>query len=329
MDEDIRDLLVDADLFDPFEDEEEPDGGEAAAVAEEQSVIGAPLNQEKPAEEPPRAPEERIAALFEEMPGQKMLLMRLIDHCREQKTGEEMDVFTRELQENCYSVYSPVILRELLQEAGAIDYVLPEDDDDADGAGEAATAAVSAGESEAFAEGRPPAPAAPPAGSAGCAAAEDPFAKGGVLIAVGEENVRHETLVEQGEEVVLDFLEVEEQKPGFWVATAAGCAAVDAVDFVGDTRELLEKEPVYLDIYHQILDFCAQEKYGRSAKELDNLVNDSPLLQEPRRYSGYFVSRLERQGALEWKKGWCITEAGQVALEESRAQVQKEEMAHV
>ena len=56
---------------------------------------------------------------------------------------------------------------------------------------------------------------------------------------------------------------------------------VDEQDDAGEIRKLLAAEPQYLDIYHQILDFCCEEG-GRSAKEIDRLVNDSPLLEEPR-----------------------------------------------
>lgn len=315
MDKDIRDLLLDDDLFDPFDDEDEGEAVEVVSEDGSDDLIGAPLEERPQEEAPALPPEERIAKLLEEVPGQKRLMLRLVDYCREPKTGVEMDAYTEELQEHCYSVYSPVVLRELLEGAGAIEYLTDEDPQDAaaetvaaseTGASEGETAVLPAAAAEASAD------------------AVDPFACGALLVPIDEAKVCHDVMVEGDEEVVLDFLEVEERQPGVWVATAAGCAAVDAVDDVADTKELLGKEPQYLDIYHQILDYCAEEKYGRSAKEIDNLVNDSPLLQEPRRYSGYFVSRLERQGALEWQGGWCITKAGQAVIEDYEAQLNKE-----
>jgi hypothetical protein len=148
--------------------------------------------------------------------------------------------------------------------------------------------------------------------------------QGSVFSEINDEDIHHEILTEDGEELVLDYLEVEERKPGVWLATDAGCAAVDAMDDVAGTKQLLNKEPKYLNIYHEILEYCAREAHGRSAKEIDKLVNDSPLLQEPRRYSGYFVSRLERQGALEWIGGWCITPAGKEVMADFENQVDTE-----
>ena len=120
------------------------------------------------------------------------------------------------------------------------------------------------------------------------------------------------------ETVELEFLEVADERPGLWVATPEGREVVDEQDDAGEIRKLLAAEPQYLDIYHQILDFCCEEG-GRSAKEIDRLVNDSPLLEEPRRYSGYFVGRLERKGALEWRGGWCTTQVGRDMIEEALA----------
>ena len=325
MDNDIRDLLAE-DVFDPFGDEEEN---------ELENVIGTSLVQEENDEleddsdangEPTveeLSAEERIHNLLEKMPGQKRLMLRLIAYCEEQKSGAEMDEYTEKLKEDCYSVYSPVVFRELLEGAGAIEYIPDESEEESEEESEKESENLDVqgnGEQpDALGECKQP-------GVLGeCEQSSNAFTQGGVLIPIDEEKVQHESLVEDGQELTLDYLEIEETKPGFWVATAAGLDAVAQLDDFGSTVELLQKEPRYLDIYHQILDFCAQEELGRSSKEIDNLVNDSPLLQEPRRYSGYFVSRLERQGALEWHSGWCITDAGKAVLEKDTAEAQKEE----
>ena len=325
MDNDIRDLLAE-DVFDPFGDEEENElenvigtslvQEENDELEDDSDANGEPTVEELPAE-------ERIHNLLEKMPGQKRLMLRLIAYCEEQKSGAEMDEYTEKLKEDCYSVYSPVVFRELLEGAGAIEYIPDESEEESEEESEKESENLDVqgnGEQpDALGECKQP-------GVLGeCEQSSNAFTQGGVLIPIDEEKVQHESLVEDGQELTLDYLEIEETKPGFWVATAAGLDAVAQLDDFGSTVELLQKEPRYLDVYHQILDFCAQEKLGRSSKEIDNLVNDSPLLQEPRRYSGYFVSRLERQGALEWHSGWCITDAGKAVLEKDTAEAQKEE----
>ena len=325
MDNDIRDLLAE-DVFDPFGDEEENElenvigtslvQEENDELEDDSDANGEPTVEELPAE-------ERIHNLLEKMPGQKRLMLRLIAYCEEQKSGAEMDEYTEKLKEDCYSVYSPVVFRELLEGAGAIEYIPDESEEEnkEENEMESENLDVQGNDEQLDALGECKQP-----GVLGeCEQSSNVFTQSGVLISIDEEKVQHESLVEDGQELTLDYLEIEETKPGFWVATAAGLDAVAQLDDFGSTVELLQKEPRYLDIYHQILDFCAQEKLGRSSKEIDNLVNDSPLLQEPRRYSGYFVSRLERQGALEWHSGWCITDAGKAVLEKDTAEAQKEE----
>lgn len=291
METDIRELLAEDDLFDPFDEEEEsPD---------EQPLVGAPLEEadvapavaEAQGAPDTRTPQEHFEDLMKSMPGQRRTLLALVGYCREPKTGAEMDVRTSELLEYNFSVYSPVVFRELLENAGAIRYVPLDEPPVPDGA---AAAAQETGE---------------PQGA--CASVP---ADGGEVVS--------ERYFDGEEEVEIDFLEVPEERPGLWQATPEGLEVVDAQDDEGAIRELLGKEPVYLDIYHQILDYCC-EQGGRSAKELDRLVNGSPLLEEPRRYSGYFVGRLERKGALEWRGGWCTTDAGRAMIEEACAQVGK------
>lgn len=351
MDDDIRDLFAD-DVFDPFEDEDDDQASElpnahggtsSASDNAQEGMVGDPLppKEDKPKPELPAA--ERINNLFESMPSQKRLLLSLIAYCEEEKSGEQMDAYTLDLKENCYSVYSPVVLRELLEEAGAIRYIPAEDEvaQDASAENVAPIGSCDAAE-EAFEQGLPgqvhgslqeddfskKTAAADNSANAfdafGNAFESSPLVDGGVLISIDESKVQHETLTEDGDELTLDYLEIEQPRLGLWVATAEGMAAVSAMDDYGATQKLLEKEPEYLDIYHQILSFCAEEPYGRSSKEIDALVNNSPLLQEPRRYSGYFVSRLEKQGALEWKSGWCVTEVGQRIIRESNDKMSEE-----
>lgn len=301
MEADVRDLFDEDALFDPFEDG--PDGdfdSEAAA----QVTVGAPLTAEEAAPKAAAAPavdtrtaQERFRDLLKETPGQRRVMLALVDYAREPKTGAEMDARTEELLRYGFSVYSPVIFRELLEEAGALRYVLLDDE------GSEVAADEAAGVADAQAE----------AGAGGPGVAD-----AGAGAAYGAPVLRSEEYFDGEETVELEFLEAADERPGLWVATPEGLEVVDEQDDAGEIRKLLAAEPQYLDIYHQILDYCCEEG-GRSAKEIDRLVNDSPLLEEPRRYSGYFVGRLERKGALEWRGGWCTTQVGRDMIDEAVA----------
>lgn len=307
MEADVRDLFDEDALFDPFEDG--PDGDfdpEAAA----QVTVGAPLTAEEAAPKAAAAPavdtrtaQERFRDLLKETPGQRRVMLALVDYAREPKTGAEMDARTEELLRYGFSVYSPVIFRELLEEAGALRYVLLDDQGNEIDAGEAAGGATAATSAPGVAD-----------------AADAQVGAGGATSGAAQEvPALHSEEYFDGEETVeLEFMEIADERPGLWVATPEGLEVVDEQDDAGEIRKLLAAEPQYLDIYHQILDYCCEEG-GRSAKEIDRLVNDSPLLEEPRRYSGYFVGRLERKGALEWRGGWCTTQVGRDMIDEAVA----------
>lgn len=315
MEADIRDLFDEDALFDPFEDVD-ADELDPAAVA--QVTVGAPLSAEEAAPKAAAAPavdtrtaQERFRDLLNETPGQRRVMLALVDYCREPKTGAEMDDRTNELLRYGFSVFSPVVFRELLEEAGAIRYVVL----DADGnevVGDLPDAAA--------AGGLPVDDGDRNGISAGGAVAEarEGGADSGHALVDGDVTLSSEEYFDGQETVELEFLEVADECPGLWVATSEGLEVVDEQDDAGEIRKLLAAEPEYLDIYHQILDFCTLDG-GRSAKEIDRLVNDSPLLEEPRRYSGYFVGRLERKGALEWRGGWCTTQVGHDMIAEALA----------
>ena len=353
---DIRDLVIEDDLFDPFEDEGEGEQvGQADAPAEDEGdeapLIGEAMEEREEPACDTRPPRQRIYELLGQMPGQKRVLLAIVDYCREEKTGEEMDGFTAKLQENAYSVYTPVILRELLEKAGAIRYVVEGEDgtggqgaeaegaaEDGEAAPEAAASEAASGMSEAAvalqlsmeaAQGDEAAEEDEPADAEELARAEARAmlerasgagqaanAPGTAFVAAAagaSAPVMHEHLASGDDDVDIEYLEIADMAPGVWVATPEGLEIVDEQDDYGQIKRLLGKEPRYQDIYQRILDFCRDE--GRSAKELDNLVNDDPLLEEPRRYSGYFVGRLEREGAIQWANGWVLTRDGARILE--------------
>lgn len=294
---DIRDLVADEEAFDPLDEEDER--AEEEQVEDEQPLIGEPLEERGEDEAADERPADvRIRELLDQMPGQRRLLLKLIAFCREAKTGEEMDAYTKKLQEYCYSVYSPVILRELLENAGAIVY-LPDDEGEAEGAAEGASSVSAEGE-----------PAAADAAAA---------AVGDASVDPAEADVLRETYDDGEEQVEIEYREIEERAPGAWLASDEGLAIVDEQDDLKQARDLMAREPRYLSIYRRLIDYCTEDG-GRSIKELDNLVNDDPLLEQPRRYSGYFVARMEKAGVIEWRDGWCATDVGATVLQELVAQ---------
>ncbi|MDR0514739.1 MAG: hypothetical protein LBG81_06225 [Coriobacteriaceae bacterium] len=229
---------------------------------------------------PDQSPEKRLALLFERMPGQRKLLREIIGYCKEPRTPSEVDAFTQGLQGSGYAVYSPVILRQLLEEAGALAYVEPQQ-----GAG--------AGEVDAGAK-----PEALAQLSTGASAE--------VVLSAGE------AFEESG------YLVVADRPEGWWQATEEGIALLDSQDPLGTLRGLLDEDERYRPIYLSILCYCAES--ARTKKEIEVLVDNDPVLQQPRRYSNWFLDRLEACDALEWRNAWHTTDIGCAILEASGVQ---------
>ncbi len=116
---------------------------------------------------------------------------------------------------------------------------------------------------------------------------------------------------EDGHEVIVDAdgnLIVTKNVIESWIATEAGIAYADAQDPMGELEALLEAEPQYLGIYQRILVFCREQ--GRTGYEINDVVDDDPLVQDPRRFSQYFLGKLETANAMNWEDKWTITSLG-------------------
>lgn len=128
-----------------------------------------------------------------------------------------------------------------------------------------------------------------------------------------EEQVTEEDSAPESFEPAGDYLVVTPAKPRTYLATAAGLAAVEARSGEHVVREALLKEPQYVPLYRTILEMTSEEG-GCATKELDVVIDNDPLCEEPRRFCGYFLDRLEEAGAVQWNNAWVATKLGREVL---------------
>jgi hypothetical protein len=112
----------------------------------------------------------------------------------------------------------------------------------------------------------------------------------------------------------MKFFKPTDGKQVFWLITDEGRAYLEADDPFGRLAELLAEEPQYHVIYKNVLGACGADT-GKTGEQLAKLIDNDPLVQEPRRYSSYFVKKLEDCSALEWAKTWRVTDVGKKGLE--------------
>jgi hypothetical protein len=113
-----------------------------------------------------------------------------------------------------------------------------------------------------------------------------------------------------------EYLVIKKRPEGLWLSTTAAVGLLEEQDAGRDFQLLMQAEPCYLDVYRQIIDYC---RSPRTIKEIDQFINGHPLLKEPRRYGGYFIERLEKNGGLEWRGNWVSTDLGISFLEQENA----------
>lgn len=111
-----------------------------------------------------------------------------------------------------------------------------------------------------------------------------------------------------------EYLTVAPVAVRFYRATDDGLAALEFRRSVEAVRPVIEEEPQYRPIYKTVLELLNVEG-GTDMKSLDAAVNGDPLLEQPRRFCGYFLDRLERAGAARFDDAWRITPLGVNVLE--------------
>lgn len=244
-------------------------------------------------EESTITPKERIHMLLNSIPGQKKVMLAIIDFCRSPQTASAVDEFTLKLQENYVSVYTPVILRQHLETAGALFYQEAQSD---------------AQQPSDYSD-TPQAPQEKVSES-----------KNSVEVATDSAERLLQSDTERTDSIdsdvpQIEYLEVSRRPEGLWVSTEDALEIYGNLDYAGDLRRMLEEEPEYLRIYASILRFC--DGVPRTKAQLNDLVDNDPLvIGPPRLYSGHFIDQLEQCGVLEFASGWKSTKTGHDFLEE-------------
>ena len=153
----------------------------------------------------------------------------------------------------------------------------------------------------------------------------------GALMKTDENGVSFKESPERPPQVVVidgvEFLKPGPWREAFWLSTDAAREYLAADDPLSRFKDLLARDAKYLDIYLRILD-AADSDGGVTTPQLNDLVDDDPLVQNPRYYTAHFTDLLERCEAMRWEGAWVITDIGRMLLNgqiEAPAQADTEE----
>lgn len=140
----------------------------------------------------------------------------------------------------------------------------------------------------------------------------------GAIEKTNEDGVPFSEVPEQEPQVVTvngaEFLKPAPWREAFWLATDDARAYLAQDDPLARFRELISSDARYLSIYLRILE-AADREDGVSTPELNELVDNDPLLENPRLFTAHFTELLERCEALRWDGTWKTTEVGRTLLD--------------
>lgn len=103
----------------------------------------------------------------------------------------------------------------------------------------------------------------------------------------------------------------QEEHASMWITTPAGLIALEKDKSVDKLEELFMNEPEYKPIYLCVLEFC---KKARSLMDIETLLADNELMENPKIYPNYFINTLEKTGSLVWDGHWATTQSALVKL---------------
>lgn len=246
---------------------------------------------------------EKIAKAIKGMPGQKKLLLHIIDWCREERVDSDIVDEIVAFERGGVYTYSPESIIATLVRYEALEQTNAPTQ--ADGSAQAPTDGVDGQRGALPDDGA--ATAEPvdadalegaPAGACEPAGAPDFSAAGPQDGAPMDEP---------------EYLEVSRPEPARYRATDEGLDAVAAEDPAARFAAFMDANAVYAPIFRIVLENCDCEQ-GCTKKQIDALVDHDPICRSPRRFSGYFIDKLEDADAIIFEGAWRTTDVGRAML---------------
>lgn len=268
--------------------------------------IGSYAGLLKPEEEPQLAPEEAIPQLFDRMKAYKRHLLAVLNACVEAKPAAEVDEAVAPEYEFCKCVYSPIALRKMLAEAGALEYLEFED---------CTANETDREDARQVKEGEPKGELQTDEATGGAAADAAEIDAAPVVDAATDDaddaDAAKETTANGSIYDQEGYLVIEEEPEGLWRTTEAGRAFIEDRSPEREFCKHLEENADTQDVFYEVLAFCEE---GRSITEIAEYFSDDPRLGAHTFYATRVVELLEQSGALIWKRNWMLTDAGKSIL---------------
>lgn len=107
------------------------------------------------------------------------------------------------------------------------------------------------------------------------------------------------------------YYQANEPADMHWTLLAPGQTILDDDDPLGRAQAAFDADPDLQPLYKRLLTLCRD---GADIEALNDAINYDDLSWEPRVYAPFFVDRMEKADAIDWKGTWQLTEVGEEAL---------------
>lgn len=329
---DSQDIFEEQDEFDPLApiafDDENPE--EADYYVEQVPPIAVSAEEAAAARRakypiPVLTTAQKIVKTLKGMPGQKKLLLHVIDWCRDERTDTQIVQEIIRFERGGVNVYSPESLISMLVRCGALVQTNAPSEAEPDQANAEDATDCNNGTPAVCAESITPSSAesleSSPANTEDVAPTDESDTVepvGGTSETADDDssgNESAEDVSDEDEPQEPEFMQVTPPQTARYLATPEGLAAVAAEDPKARFAAFMDANPVYAPIFRTVLENCDRPG-GCTKKEIDALIDNDPICKEPRRWSGYFVDKLEDADAIIFEGGWITTDLGRSLLDE-------------
>ncbi|WP_165045699.1 hypothetical protein [Adlercreutzia sp. ZJ138] len=303
----IQDSTLDSSFYEPNspDDPNDPEN----RLMNPGAGVGSYGSMLSPSVKPTLPPDKAIPQLFERMKAYKGHLTAILRACLTECSTSEVNDAVEPEYEFCKCAFSPIALRKMLVEAGALAYLDPEDKND-----------KALDESEQTSDG------APLSRSDNEINGEIPFITEDNTDEVIDE-LEDFTSNRDDEELEderlrgsvydrLGYLVIEDEPEGTWLTTEEGRDYLESIDPEREFHQQVEEHSNVEDVFYDILAYCEQ---GRNITDIVKRFENDSRLGVHTFYASRLVDKMEQAGVLIWKKNWIITEAGRKLLNEWRS----------
>ena len=120
-----------------------------------------------------------------------------------------------------------------------------------------------------------------------------------------------EPVIAVDEKTGASYYQANEPADMHWTLCPAGQTILDDDDPLSRAQAAFDADEALKPLYKRLLTLCQN---GCALEDLNDAINYDDLAWEPRVYAPFFIDKMEKADAIDWKGTWQLTDVGSDAL---------------